>query len=149
MKFNKELLKQDIKQAFIPIVVVIAVIAIANALFGRICPSRFLLGIPCPGCGLTRAFVLLLQGKIVEATIMHPYWAAVVIVAIVAFLYRYCLSNYEFWQKRSKLLQMCAIIIFISAIIFYVYRMVELFPNQVPMIYEKDNMLNNFIQRYF
>ncbi len=149
MKFNKELLKQDIKQAFIPIVVVIAVIAIANALFGRICPSRFLLGIPCPGCGLTRAFVLLFQGKIVEATIMHPYWIVVIEMLSFSLLYRYCLSNYEFWQERSKLLQMCAIMIFISAIIFYVYRMVEFFPNQAPMIYEKDNMLNNFIQRYF
>lgn len=33
----------------------------------RICPFFNLLHIPCPGCGLTRAFVLFIQGKFSES----------------------------------------------------------------------------------
>ena len=33
----------------------------------RICPFFNLLGVPCPACGLTRAFVLFVQGRFVES----------------------------------------------------------------------------------
>lgn len=36
------------------------------------CPSRLILGIPCAGCGGTRAFLLLLEGHPVEAFFMNP-----------------------------------------------------------------------------
>ncbi len=38
------------------------------------CPWRMLLGIQCPGCGLTRAFVALAQGDLRAAWTFHP-WA--------------------------------------------------------------------------
>ena len=37
-----------------------------------LCPSAGLLGLPCPGCGLTRATLLLLQGEFSRALSMHP-----------------------------------------------------------------------------
>lgn len=32
-----------------------------------VCPSRLLYGVPCPGCGTTRALMKLLDGQVVEA----------------------------------------------------------------------------------
>lgn len=33
----------------------------------RFCPFFYLFNIPCPGCGLTRAFKLLLKGKFLQS----------------------------------------------------------------------------------
>ena len=37
-----------------------------------LCPSAGMFGLPCPGCGLTRATLLLLQGNVVRALALHP-----------------------------------------------------------------------------
>lgn len=37
-----------------------------------LCPSRRLLHLPCPGCGLTRAFLLLAKGEWRDAFRLHP-----------------------------------------------------------------------------
>ena len=46
----------------------------AFALFREfpLCPSAGMLGLPCPGCGLTRATLLLLQGEVRAALALHP-----------------------------------------------------------------------------
>ncbi len=36
------------------------------------CPSASLLGVPCPGCGLTRATIAALTGNLSEALHLHP-----------------------------------------------------------------------------
>ncbi|GEM_PF-817805 len=37
------------------------------------CPLAGLLGVPCPGCGLTRATWALLNGRFAEAIALHPF----------------------------------------------------------------------------
>jgi hypothetical protein len=37
-----------------------------------LCPSAGVLGLPCPGCGLTRATLLLLHGDVARALALHP-----------------------------------------------------------------------------
>lgn len=37
------------------------------------CPFYLLTGLPCPGCGMSRALVLLAQGRAWDALIMHPF----------------------------------------------------------------------------
>lgn len=57
----------------------IALVAVAGALVGvatwqgfPLCPLAGSLGVPCPGCGLTRATLALLRGHVREALHFHP-----------------------------------------------------------------------------
>lgn len=37
-----------------------------------LCPTKILFGIPCPGCGMTRAVKLCLEGKLLTAVRLNP-----------------------------------------------------------------------------
>lgn len=54
--------------AFAPLLI----LGVLVALEVPICPSRGLLGIPCPGCGLTRATEALVMGDFVAMLHFHP-----------------------------------------------------------------------------
>jgi hypothetical protein len=52
--------------------VAVSPFVLAFALELPLCPSAALLGIPCPGCGLTRATFAALDGRIGDALHLHP-----------------------------------------------------------------------------
>ena len=59
---------------------VTAAIIAAVILYGLLditCPIKELTGIPCPGCGMTRAYLSLLQGDISAAFAFHPLFPTV------------------------------------------------------------------------
>jgi hypothetical protein len=54
-------------------VFVVVVLGIAAVRFEvPLCPTALLFGIPCPGCGLTRATLALISGDIARALDFHP-----------------------------------------------------------------------------
>jgi hypothetical protein len=62
-----------------PLVRRVSVVAVIGALLGAatfgglpVCPTAGLLGIPCPGCGLTRATLAVLRGDFAGAFGFHP-----------------------------------------------------------------------------
>ena len=46
----------------------------------------FFLGIPCPFCGMTRAFLCVLKGDLIEAFYFHPLWPLVIVAGIIFIL---------------------------------------------------------------
>lgn len=46
-----------------------ALLVVSNA---PLCPTAFFFGVPCPGCGLTRATLALLHGDLHAALRFHP-----------------------------------------------------------------------------
>ena len=53
-----------------------------------LCPLRALTGVPCPGCGITRALCLCAHGHVWEAiTVYHPVVPLVVIALVGAATY--------------------------------------------------------------
>ena len=67
------------------VVVVIAAFYGVLHLIGVNCPIRFLTGISCPGCGMTRAWISLLQGNLSAAVSYHPLLFTVVPTVIAVF----------------------------------------------------------------
>lgn len=138
-------IKSDIKQIAIPIIAISLYITVGNLIFGKICPLRMLLGIPCPGCGTTRAFWLLLQGKIVEATVSNPIWIPIVVLGAVFLINRYFVTSENVSKKIMHILKIVLAVVIALCIAYYVYRMIYWFPDRAPMVYDPDNMLQRFI----
>jgi hypothetical protein len=57
-----------------------------------LCPTAFFWGIPCPGCGLTRATLALLHGELRAAVGFHPL--APLLVPLLAFVFGKGLVDY-------------------------------------------------------
>ena len=81
------------------------------------CPIRFLTGIPCPGCGMTRACVYALSLDFERAFSFHPLWWT----APLLFLY-------FFFDELlpKKLSRICLVVFAVLYVGIYVYRMAVL-----------------------
>jgi hypothetical protein len=60
-----------------------------------LCPTAFFLGVPCPGCGLTRATLALLRGDFRAALHLHP------LVFVLSPLFAYALGSSLFDYVRG------------------------------------------------
>ena len=79
------------------------------------CPIKFLTGISCMGCGMTRAWRQLLQFHIREAFAYHP----LVLVPIpAAFLFLFQEKFYETKRKKSCYQWMVAVMIMAFAVVY-------------------------------
>lgn len=56
----------------LPTLLLVGVVGALLYFVGWPCPVRAVTGVPCPGCGMTRAVRLLLAGDAPGATRMHP-----------------------------------------------------------------------------
>ncbi len=121
------LLKQDLKDNMPGVAAVCAYILIFQIVFSTVCPMQLLFGLPCPGCGLTRAGLLLLQGHYRESFRMHPFLAAWIFLAAYWAAVRYLVG------KKSKLLIWLVAVVCILMVVFYLYRMYRYFPHTEPM----------------
>lgn len=83
------------------------------------CPFKFFLGIPCPGCGMSRAFLCLLRFDIRGAFHYHPLFPIVIIVGI----YLVCkwLGIYSMSEKAQTVWLVILAIIFFATYFFRMY----------------------------
>ena len=139
---NWSKLQNDFKKIAIPIIAISLYILFGNAILGKICPMRMLFGIPCPGCGTTRAFLLLMQGKVVEATISNPLWIPIVVLGVVFLINRYFVTSEETSAKITRILKGMLMVVGVLCIAYYVYRMIYWYPNKEPMVYDANNLLH-------
>jgi Na+-transporting NADH:ubiquinone oxidoreductase subunit NqrD len=86
------------------------------------CLNKSLFGIDCPGCGVQRAFVLLIKGNFTDAFKMYPAIYTLVLFAI------FLLINYRKKIKNSrKIIISFAIINLLIIIISYGIKMKPIF----------------------
>jgi len=98
---------------------------LVSNLFGRgICIFRFLFGIPCPACGMTRAHLSLFEGDIVNAFRYHPLFWVPALVCVLGLL--------------DKLSNRVITVLAVLAMVVWVVRMTLLLPNQIePMVFDE------------
>lgn len=112
------------------------------ALLGKgICPIARVFGIPCPGCGITRSILLLLQGKWKLSWYMQPF-AQIWILFLIAAVERYILNRNGKWKIIG------IIIILIGMLGYYIWKMTTVFPMQEPYIYLTGNLMEKIVPEY-
>jgi hypothetical protein len=97
------------------LIIIHLAIIIASAVYVfvvRTCPFRAITGIPCPFCGLTSAWLAVLQGDLINAFSYHPLFLFIPALLMFAFHYKLLKIN-EKWGNT--------IIIAGAVIIFTVY----------------------------
>lgn len=135
-----QLLWDDLKKIRYGILAAICYWLIIHFVFHNGCPFVVLTGFPCPACGLTRAFLHLLQGEWLEALQMNAAIYPIILLAAIAAIRRY------FLRKSVKCLLKYVIILLVFMLIYYVYRMIVFFPSEPPMTYYYNNFLRFIVK---
>lgn len=102
-----------------------------------VCPLVLMTGLPCPGCGMTRAALLFLTGHWRQAFAMHPFFYVLLFLSAAFFVSRYILGR----AARPAWTAAVLSLVLAAALVFYLYRMLRFFPDRAPMVYFPDNLL--------
>ena len=102
------------------------------------CLFRHVLGVPCPGCGTTRAWLAFLSGGFGEAFWYHPlFWLTPILLAV------------GFWNPKwlsGKWGNRAALLFLVLYLLLYAARMVLCFPTQPPMEFFSDAVLPRMLR---
>ncbi len=113
-----------------------------HAIFGASCPMLVMTGLPCAGCGLTRAVLFLMRGQVLRAADINPS----VFPVILFVLYWGYLRFVKDKTMKGKHWTLGLLVVCMTAI--YVYRMFLYFPDKAPYVYHRDNMAARWIPGY-
>ena len=103
---------------------------VASGLPGWPCPVRYLFGIPCPGCGLTRAVGALLRGDWHASLALHAFaplfLIALALIAVAAVLPErprrslvYTIETIEHRTGITFLLLVCLMLYWLIRLLFF------------------------------
>lgn len=135
-------LYKDLKKYGIGIGAVILLYFTMHFFLNGFCFSVVVTGFPCPGCGLTRSILFLLQGQFMRSWLIHPLGIGIVCFFIYAVILRYFLGKPIYGWKKIL------IVFVLTAILLYAVRMIQFFPNRPPYSYTKGNILEKLIPHY-
>lgn len=152
-KFNISMLRTEIEETIVNethekrknrLQALAAVMAVAGLyalmqLRGITCPIKYVTGISCAGCGMTRAYLSLLRLDINAAFTYHPLFWLVPVVALVI------------WKKQKikpsyyKAILIVAIVLLLAV---YIYRMIQ-GDGEIVIFKPEDGMIIRFLNNLF
>ena len=134
LRFNKKILISDLKVWTPAIVIYLLYHFFAIKLFRASCPLILLFGIPCPGCGMTRAIRMVLTLQFEKAYFLNP----------LAFLWvpflLYVLFTRYFYRENKRITYILLSILIILTFARYFYGMISYYPNRIPYVYTSRNL---------
>ena len=136
MRRALKLLWKDIKDIKWAIIVIIAYFALGRYFLYSLCPMVMVTGLPCPGCGLTRAGFALLKLDLAGAFRIHPF-----IYPIAGYIAVFGWNRYIMGRRMGKKLKAGLTVLMVLVILFYGWRMWMYFPGEPPMSYYERNLL--------
>lgn len=122
---------------------VVAYYILMRLFFRGTCPLVALSGFPCPGCGLTRASIFLLHGKLEQSFRMNPTALLWIFYALLWGINRYMMG-----EKWNRLCVPVLTGVAIVTLLVYLYRITFMFPGQPPMGYTRNNLFDQLIPGY-
>lgn len=128
-------LAADGKEYGIAVVALFIYTVITNLIFHAFCPLIIFCGIPCPGCGISRATAYFLTGRWQQAWQMNPMIFPIVAAAVYFGWNRYLLG------RKARGIKVVIIVLAVLLVAVYAVRMYLYFPNRVPYVYTENNML--------
>lgn len=129
---------KNIKSYLSFILLFLAIVLFMELFFGNSCILKVIIGMPCPSCGMTRAWLsLLLKRNLRMAFYFHPLFFTVPIICILIFIEQFL--N----KKMNKYIYLCILILYIAV---YIYRMYKMFPGVSPMDFNKNSIFMRIIR---
>ncbi len=138
----------------VPLLVGLALLSFSMELYGSACAISAVIGFPCPGCGSSRALVLLFQGRLKEALFMHP----LIILSLLILLFVLTTELFKFIRRKQgktwsnpipqRIRDILAVAIIALYLGVYIFRMTKYYPHTEPMVYNWDSLWGR-IARFF
>lgn len=100
------------------------------------CLFRHITGIPCPGCGMTRAHLAALRLDFQAAFSYHPLWFLPLPLLLMQFLFPRGIFQNPKWNTALSIL------LLVLVLGVYAVRMILYFPDSPPMEYQPNNLLH-------
>lgn len=133
---------KDIKEYSPAVLVFLGYYLFIHLIRGAFCPFLNLTGLPCAGCGLTRAFLYIAKGQLARAAYMNPMAFPIIGFVLYCAYFRYVKGT------EIKGFKVLFITLVVCMLVFYVVRMYLYFPDRVPYVYRKNNLFAKFIPGY-
>lgn len=105
------------------------------------CPLKRIFGIPCPGCGMTRACLSMLSFNFKEMLFFHPLAPLVPFMGAV-FVFKDTAIGSRIWNCTPFLAALL-----IAVLLTYIIRMVLYFPSAPPMNLENNSFFIKILHK--
>lgn len=125
----------DIKNMKWALLTLLLYYVLTRILFHEFCPMRIFTGLPCPGCGATRAGLYAIMFRFREAFEMNPTIFLWIPYILFLLWQRYIGKN------RRKLSNILLVVVCIFVVTWYVIGMLYYFPHKEPYTYFEGNLI--------
>lgn len=128
-------IEEDVKSAWQFMLALVLYDVLVQSIFHKFCPVVIVTGLPCPGCGVTRAVEYFVTGQFQKGWAMHPFGIAWLFLGVY-----FCVMRYLLGRPVKGLWQMAGLLA-AGMIVFWIYRLYRFFPGAEPICYTAGNLM--------